>query len=281
MSGKLYIVATPIGNLEDITFRALKVLKEADFIAAEDTRHTLKLLNHYEIKTPLISCHEHNERQKSEIIVNRILSGQSCALVTDAGMPIISDPGGTTVSACIQNGIEVTVCPGASAGITALALSGIPAARYCFEGFLPVKSKERKAALSALKAEPRAIVIYEAPHRICGSLSDMSEIFVKRRVCVARELTKKHEQAITGDIAEVAAYFRENEARGEFVIVIEGADESELKNSEKAAWDNIDIRTHVEIYVNQGMSEGDAIKAAAKDRGLPKREVYRAVKIDG
>ena len=267
----LYLVATPIGNLEDITYRAVKVLSEVDFIAAEDTRNTPKLLQKYGIKKPLVSYFEHNKRERGEYIVSRLESGESCALVTDAGTPAISDPGEDLVALCIERGIKVTSLPGACAAITALTLSGLSTKRFCFEGFLTYAKCSKKARLQELAKETRTVIIYEAPHHLCATLDDLYEAFGDRRVAFCRELTKINEEAKIMTLSEAIAYFNENKPRGEFVLVIEGADDKP-----QAEFD-MSIKEHVQKYIDEGMSKMDAIKAAAKDRGLPKSTVYAEI----
>ena len=281
MAGTLYICATPIGNLEDITLRVLRVLSEADFIAAEDTRHTLKLLNHFEIKAPLVSYHEHNKAARGPVLLARLQNGESCALVSDAGLPGISDPGADLIRLCLDNNIPVTVCPGASAATMAVVLSGIDCARYVFEGFLPhgkhVK-KERAARMAAIAVEPRTVVLYESPYRLLDTLSELLAAVGDRQAAVARELTKKFEEVKRGTLSSLLAHFTENEPKGEFVLVIEGA--SDILPA-APAWANMPIPEHVALYIAAGQTEMDAIKAVAKERGLPKREVYAAAKLKG
>ncbi|MBR6922547.1 MAG: 16S rRNA (cytidine(1402)-2'-O)-methyltransferase [Clostridia bacterium] len=267
----LYLVATPIGNLEDITYRAVKVLSEVDFIAAEDTRNTPKLLQKYGIKKPLVSYFEHNKRERGEYIVSRLESGESCALVTDAGTPAISDPGEDLVALCIERGIKVTSLPGACAAITALTLSGLSTKRFCFEGFLTYAKGSKKARLQELAKETRTVIIYEAPHHLCATLDDLYEAFGDRRVAFCRELTKINEEAKIMMLSEAIAYYNENKPRGEFVLVIEGADDKPQTEFDMS------IKEHVQKYIDEGMSKMDAIKAAAKDRGLPKSTVYAEI----
>lgn len=278
MAGMLYLCATPIGNLEDITLRVLRMLEEADVIAAEDTRQTIKLLNHYEIKTPLISYHEHNKYEKTPILVNRMLSGETIALVTDAGTPAISDPGEDLVRACYEAGIEVTSLPGASAVITALTLSGMNARRFTFEGFLPTDKKERAAVLERLAGTTCTTVFYEAPHRLLKTL----QLFVdtvggERKIAVCKELTKKHENALHFTLQEAVIYFTTNEPKGEFVLVLEGADATVLLQETREKWQEMPLGEHMEFYMSQGISKKDAMKQVAKDRGVSKRDVYNAL----
>jgi len=280
-AGTLYVCATPIGNLEDITLRVLRVLAEADFIAAEDTRHTLKLLNHFEIKAPLVSYHEHNKTARGAALLARLQNGETCALVSDAGLPGISDPGADLIRLCLDNGVPVTVCPGASAAVMAVVLSGIGCARYAFEGFLPhgkYAKKERAARIAAIKAEPRTIVLYESPYRLTDTLAELLAALGNRQAAIARELTKKFEEVQRGDLSALLAHFKAVEPKGEFVLVIEGG--TEPADSEPN-WAALSVREHVSLYINAGQSEMDAIKAAAKERGLPKRTVYAEVKLNG
>ena len=267
----LYLVATPIGNLEDITYRAVKILSEVDFIAAEDTRNTPKLLSRYGIKKPLVSYFEHNKREHGSYIVSRIEAGESCALVTDAGTPAISDPGEDLVVLCREHGVKVVSLPGACAAVTALTLSGLSSRRFCFEGFLPVSGSERKERLKDISAERRTLIIYEAPHRLAGTLSDLYGSLGQRRITVCRELTKINEEAVMTDLSSAASYYAENKPRGEFVLIVEGAGEI------KEDYSGISVADHVERYISQGMSKMDAIKAAARDRGVPKSTVYAEI----
>ena len=275
--GSLYIVATPIGNLSDLSPRAVKVLSEVDFIAAEDTRNTVKLLTHLGIKKPMISYYEHNKREHGEIIVRRIKDeGQSCALVSDAGTPAISDPGEDLVALCAEKGITVTSIPGCCAGITALTLSGLPTGRFTFEGFLSVNKSDRKKHLDSLKNEPRTMIFHEAPHKLKTTLSDLRESFGDtRRISLCRELTKLNEEVLRLTLAEAVAYYEENAPRGEYVLVVAGAGEG--STAEEVFWADMTIPDHVAYYMEQGMTKKDAIKAAARDRGVPKNEVYQQV----
>lgn len=269
--GTLYLVATPIGNLEDISYRAVKVLSGVDFIAAEDTRNTPKLLSKYNIKKPLVSYFEHNKRERGEYIVSRLKQGEACALVTDAGTPAISDPGEDLVVLCRENEVPVTSIPGACAAVTALTLSGLPTRRFCFEGFLPNVNSQRRARLKELADEKRTVVIYEAPHHLQSTLSELYAAFGDRRAAFCRELTKINEEARIMTLSEAVLYYEENKPRGEFVLVIDGADEKT-----ETGYD-IPVKEHVQKYIDQGMTKMDAIKAAAKDRGLPKSEVYAEI----
>ncbi len=265
----LYLVATPIGNLSDITYRAVKVLSEVDFIAAEDTRNTPKLLMHYGIKKPLVSYYEHNKRERGEYICERLLSGESCAIVTDAGTPAISDPGADIVRLCIEKNIRVTSIPGACAAITALTLSGFDTKRFCFEGFLSTVKSEKNDRLSKLAREKRTLIIYEAPHKLKTTLEDIYKAFGDRSIAICRELTKINEEAVRTTLSEACAYYAENQPRGEYVLVIEGAGEEET-----AFYADMTAEEHVAFYEKQGLPRMDAIKAAAKDRGVPKSTLY-------
>ena len=275
MAGKLYLCATPIGNLEDITFRVIRTLKEADVIAAEDTRNSIKLLNHFEIKTPLTSYHEFNKYDKAKVLVNRMLEGKNVALITDAGTPGISDPGEELVKQCYEAGIEVTSLPGAAACITALTLSGLSTRRFAFEAFLPNDKKEKAAILEELKTETRTIIIYEAPHRLKKTIDELFSALGNRRMTVVKELTKLHENVFLTSFLEALAYYEENEPRGEFVLVIEGKKIEELKKEKEASFNEMDINEHMKLYMDKGMDKKEAMKAVAVDRGIPKREVYK------
>lgn len=272
----LYLVATPIGNLSDLSERAIKVLSEVDFIAAEDTRNTAHLLSYLNIQKPLVSYHEHNKRERGESICDRLQGGESCALVTDAGTPAISDPGEDLVALCAARGIAVTSIPGCCAGITALTLSGLPTGRFCFEGFLSVNKSDRKKHLDTLRSETRTMIFHEAPHKLKTTLADLREAFGdSRRISLCRELTKLNEEVLRLTLAEAVAYYEENAPRGEYVLVVEGAREG--SNVTETFWADMSIPDHVAHYVEQGMTKKDAIKAAAKDRGVPKNEVYQTV----
>ena len=279
MNGKLYLCATPIGNLSDITLRVLETLRSVDLIAAEDTRNTIKLLNHFDIKTKMTSYHEHNKYDKANELVGEMLSGKNIALVTDAGTPAISDPGEELVKAAYEAGLEVTSLPGACALPVALSLSGLSSRRFVFEGFLPADKKERSKALSRLEKETRTIVIYEAPHHILKTLEDLYGVLGSRRIRICRELTKIHESVLAFTIEEAIKYFEENEPRGEMVVVIEGADETALKEQKRRAFEDMSIEEHVAMYIKKGLSEKDAMKQAASDRGVSKRDIYNAFKI--
>lgn len=275
MSGTLFVVGTPIGNLGDISPRALKTLEECDFIAAEDTRVTLKLLNHFEIKKPLISYFEHNRRQKGEYITDRILGGENCAIVTDAGMPAVSDPGEDLVALCHEKGIPVSVVPGPSAFVAAIALSGLPVGRFTFEGFLSVSKVSRREHLEDVKKEKRTMVFYEAPHKLSATLSDMYAYFGDRRIAIVREITKIHEEVIRLSLKEAAEKYKEESLKGEIVLVIEGYTEDE--DDEPTLEDAI---LKAKEYMNEGMSVSFAAKQAAKDTGIKKGDIYKALQED-
>ncbi|MBQ9805661.1 MAG: 16S rRNA (cytidine(1402)-2'-O)-methyltransferase [Clostridia bacterium] len=274
-SGTLYLVATPIGNLADLSERAVKVLSEVDFIAAEDTRNSMRLLTHLGISKPMVSYFEHNKRERGEQITSRLEAGESCALITDAGTPAISDPGEDIVALCAQKNIRVSSIPGPVASIVALTLSGLPTGRFTFEGFLSVNKAERRARLSELKNEARTMLFHEAPHKLRATLKDFASAFGNdRRIAICRELTKLNEEVLRMTLGEAVAYYEEQEPRGEYVLVLEGAKET----AENAAfWAGMDIPAHVAYYIERGMTKKDAIKEAAKDRGVPKNEVYQKV----
>ncbi len=277
MAGILYLCATPIGNLEDMTFRVIRILKEVDLIAAEDTRNSIKLLNHFEIKTPMTSYHEYNKIEKGKELVEKLLSGRNIALITDAGTPGISDPGEELVRMAKEAGITVTSLPGACACITALTISGLPTRRFAFEAFLPSEKKECRRILEELKQETRTIILYEAPHRLNKTLAMLLETLGERQMTVCRELTKKHETAVSGTISEVLAYFEAEEPRGECVLVLHGKDVAEMEKEAQEKWQELTVAEHVEYYLSQGMDKKEAMKAAATDRGVSKREIYQAL----
>lgn len=272
---KLYIVPTPIGNLKDITIRALDVLKESNVIAAEDTRQTIKLLNHFNIKKQLISYHQHNELTKSEEIINRVKAGEIVALVSDAGSPGISDPGSVIIKKCIEEEVEFEVLPGATAIITALVNSGLDTTKFTFRGFVPRENKERRVLISEIKNHKETLVFYEAPHRIKDTLSFLYEELGNRKVAICRELTKLHEQIVRGLISEVIEHFNTNSPRGEFVVVIEGKSQEEIDLEQKAKWENTTVEEHIILYVDRGYTKKEAIKLVAKERSMPKSEVYK------
>ncbi|WP_066713648.1 16S rRNA (cytidine(1402)-2'-O)-methyltransferase [Clostridium sp. Marseille-P299] len=274
MAGTLYLCATPIGNLEDITFRVLRILKEVDLIAAEDTRNSIKLLNHFEITTPMTSYHEYNKYDKGKYLVNKLLEGENIALITDAGTPGISDPGEELVKMAYEAGITVTSLPGASACVTALSLSGLPTRRFAFEAFLPTDKKERQDILNELVNETRTIILYEAPHRLVKTLKMLFEALGDRNITILRELTKKHETVFTSTFEKAIAYYEENDAKGECVIVIEGKSREELIKESQEKWLSWTLSEHMDHYMNQGMNKKEAMKAVADDRGVPKRDIY-------
>lgn len=277
MRGKLYLCATPIGNLEDITFRVLRTLKEADLIAAEDTRNSRKLLNHFEIHTPMTSYHEYNKYEKGRWLIEQIEQGKNIALITDAGTPGISDPGEELVAMCRHEGIEVTSIPGPAACITALTMSGLPTRRFSFEAFLPADKKARKAVLQELKTDTRTIVLYEAPHRLLKTLEELYQELGNRKIAVCRELTKKHETQFQAPLEEACSYYRENPPKGECVLVLEGRPRQELEREEQQKWEEMSVEDHVKLYLDQGMDKKEAMKQAAKDRGVSKRDIYQAL----
>ena len=274
MAGTLYLCATPIGNLEDMTFRAVRVLKEADLIAAEDTRNSVMLLNHFDIRTPMTSYHEYNKYDKGRKLVEKLLEGKDIALITDAGTPGISDPGEELVRMCNEAGITVTAVPGAAACITALTISGLPTRRFAFEAFLPSDKKEREAVLDALEKEQRTIVLYEAPHRLVKTLKLLAERLGERRVSVCRELTKRHETVYRSTLPEAAAHYEEIPPKGECVIVVQGLTRREAEEEERQRWMEMSIEEHMEHYLSQGIDKKEAMKRTAKDRGVQKREIY-------
>lgn len=275
MCGTLYLCATPIGNLGDISYRALEALKAADLVAAEDTRRTVQLLNHFGIAKPLTSYHEHNKREKGVYIAGLLEAGKDVCLVSDAGTPAISDPGEDLVALCIERGITVTSIPGPVAAVNALILSGLPARRFAFEGFLSVNKRHRREHLESVKNDPHTLIFYEAPHKLKYTLADMCQIFGgERRIALCRELTKLHEEILRMTLAEAVAYYEATPPRGEYVLVIAGAQAPAAEAPQW--WDALSVREHVDGYIQKGLSGKDAVKEAAKDRGLPKREVYQA-----
>ena len=283
MSGTLYLCATPIGNLGDITRRVLDTLQEVDLIAAEDTRNTLRLLNHFEIKKPMTSYHEHNKYDKARELLDRLHRGENIAVVTDAGTPAISDPGEVLAALCIEEGIRVTSLPGACALITALTMSGMPARRFCFEGFLPPEKtdkKERRRILEQLRTEERTIILYEAPHHLRATLSELADYLDgSRRVTLCRELTKRFEEAIPLTLESAISYYEENDPRGEYVLVIAGADPQALETQTRAAYDALSLEDHMQQYLDQGLSQKEAMRRVAADRGLSRRDIYQQLKI--
>lgn len=275
MSGKLYLCATPIGNLEDITFRVVRILKEADLIAAEDTRNSLRLLNHFEIKTPMTSYHEYNKIEKGHQLVEKMLGGLTVALITDAGTPGISDPGEELVKMCLEAGVPVSSVPGPAACVTALTMSGLSTRRFAFEAFLPSDKKEKQAVLEELKTETRTIVLYEAPHRLLRTLQELYDTLGERKITVCRELTKKHETAFQTTLKGAADWYSANEPRGECVLVIEGKSRESIAKEKQESWQEISIEEHMERYEGQGISRKEAMKLVAADRGTTKREIYQ------
>ena len=275
--GTLYLCATPIGNLEDMTFRAVRILKEVDVIAAEDTRNSVKLLNHFDIHTPMTSYHEFNKIDKGQYLVKRLLEGENIALITDAGMPGISDPGEELVRMCRDAGVPVTAVPGACACVTALVISGRPTRRFCFEAFLPTDKKERRAVLEELKTETRTSIIYEAPHRLVVTLQELLNELGDRNITVCKELTKKHETGFETTLKEAVPYYEQNEPRGEYVLVLEGCSRQQMEQEAQDAWKEMSLGDHMKLYEEQGMNRKDAMKQVAKDRGVGKREIYQAL----
>lgn len=279
-TGTLYLCATPIGNLEDMTFRVIKTLKEVDLIAAEDTRNTIKLLNHFEIKTPMTSYHEYNKIDKAKYLVEKMLNGTNIALVTDAGTPGISDPGEEIVKQAYQAGITVTSLPGACACITALTLSGLSTRRFLFEAFLPTDKKERKFILDSLKTETRTTIIYEAPHHLKSTLAELYSYIGNRKITLCRELTKLHETIQQMTLESAMEYYNTTAPKGEYVMVIEGISHRQLEEQSIQEWEKITIQEHMDIYLTQGMDKKSAMKQVAADRGIPKREVYNSLLND-
>mgnify|MGYP000857305605 CR=1 FL=1 len=277
--GTLYLVATPIGNLEDITYRAVKVLSGVDLIAAEDTRHSLGLLNHLEIKKSLISYHDNNRISRAKELVEKLKEGKNIALISDAGTPAISDPGEELVAMAIEAGIRVTAIPGCTAAVTALILSGLPAGRFAFEGFLPSKHQERVKFLEGIQYEDRTIIFYEGPHRVREMLRDVLEVFGDRRCAVLRELTKIHEESVRGTLSEASAHFEENEPRGEFVVVVEGS-QKKASEIQKPDYSGLSVQEHVNLYYSRGYDRMQAMKLVAKERGISKRQVYALLNAD-
>lgn len=275
MAGTLYLCATPIGNLEDITFRVLRTLKEVDLIAAEDTRNSIKLLNHFDIQTPMTSYHEFNKIEKAYQLVAKLKEGKNIALITDAGTPGISDPGEDIVRICYEEGIEVTSLPGAAACITALTMSGRPTRRFAFEAFLPKDKKERASVLEELKNETRTIILYEAPHHLLKTIRELLDVLGDRELTVCRELTKKHEEKIQTTFSSLLSYYEDKEPRGEYVLVICGKDRAEIEKEQQASWESMTIEEHMTHYESQGIDHKEAMKLVAKDRGVSKRDIYQ------
>lgn len=280
MSGTLYLCATPIGNLQDMTERVLLTLKEADLIAAEDTRNSIRLLNHFEIRTPMTSYHEYNKVEKAHYLVDQLLTGKNIALITDAGTPAISDPGEVLVAECQKAGVPVTSLPGCCACITALTLSGLPTRRFCFEGFLPMDKKEKAFVLEELARETRTMILYEAPHHLKRTLSELLETLGERRITLCRELTKKFETIMPTTLEGAADYYEENEPKGEYVLVIEGKSRKEIEEEQQKSWESMSIEEHMAFYEKQGIDRKSAMKKVAADRGVGKREIYQALLKD-
>ena len=274
MAGKLYLCATPIGNLEDITYRVVRTLNEVDLIGAEDTRNSIKLLNHFDIKTPMTSYHEFNKYDKAKQLVEMMKEGKNIAIITDAGTPGISDPGEEVVRQCFEAGIQVTSLPGPAACITALTMSGQKTRRFCFEAFLPKDKKEKVAVLEELKNETRTIIIYEAPHRLARTLKELRETLGNRQLTLCRELTKKYEEADKTTLDRAIEKYNEKEPRGEYVLVIEGKSQEEIQEENKQKWESMTIEEHMEYYISQGNDKKSAMKLVAKDRGVSKRDIY-------
>lgn len=277
MAGILYLCATPIGNLEDMTYRCVRILKEVDLIAAEDTRNSLKLLNHFEINTPMTSYHEFNKIEKAKKLIEQLLAGKDIAVITDAGTPGISDPGEELVAMCYEEGIEVRTIPGAAACITAITSSGQSCRRFSFEAFLPKEKKERNRVLQEMTEETRTMVVYESPHHLKATLSELQDVLGNREITLCRELTKKYEEKQKTTLQEAIAYYQEHDPKGEYVLVIAGKSKAQVMEEQKSRWENISIEEHMEMYLQQNLSKKDAMKAVAKDRGVSKRDIYQAL----
>jgi 16S rRNA (cytidine1402-2'-O)-methyltransferase len=278
--GILYLVATPIGNLEDITLRAIRTLKEVDLIAAEDTRQTIKLLNHFDIKKPMVSYYEHNKVEKGNYLIEQLLQGKNIALVSDAGSPGISDPGEDLVKLAVSNDIEVAMAPGPVAAVTGLVLSGLPTGRFVFEGFLPMNKRARKDRIVSLKKEVRTIILYEAPHKLLYTLKDLYEMLGDRNIVIARELTKRFEQVLRCTVAEAIELYESSSPKGEFVLILEGISENEIIEEEINKWNDVSLEEHYNMYIKKGLDKKEATKKVAEDRGLSKREVYNNLLTD-
>lgn len=281
MAGTLYLCATPIGNLGDMTPRVVETLMSVDLIAAEDTRNSIKLLNHFDIHTPMTSYHEYNKVEKARQLVGQLLAGQNVALITDAGTPAISDPGEVLVKLCQESGVPVTSLPGAAACITALTLSGLSTRRFCFEGFLPADKKEKKLVLRELSEESRTMILYEAPHHLVRTLEELYEALGQRKITLCRELTKRFETVMPTTLEEALEYYKREEPRGEYVLVLEGKSYTEKRREEIASWENMSIEEHMAYYEGQGMDSKTAMKQVAKDRGVGKREIYAYLHKEG
>jgi len=275
MAGKLYLVPTPIGNLKDITLRALEVLQSVDIIAAEDTRQSLKLLNHFNIKKTLISYHQHNEQGRSQNIIDQIKEGKSIAIISDAGSPGISDPGSVIILKCIEQNVDFVVLPGATAITTALVYSGLDTTKFIFRGFLPRENKERKPIIDDLINRSETLIFYEAPHRLLNTLEFLYESIGNRKISMCRELTKLYEEIIRLTLEEAVEYYKQNSPRGEYVLVIEGKSQEEIDKDERAKWDLLTIEEHIQKFMNEGLNKKDAMKRVAKDRNMAKSEVYK------
>lgn len=276
-TGTLYLVATPIGNLEDITMRALRILREVDLIAAEDTRQTLKLLNHFGIKNSLVSYYEHNKIEKGIYLIKKLMEGKKIAIVSDAGSPGISDPGEDLVRLAVEHGITVTMIPGPAAVITGLVVSGLPSGRFAFEGFLPMNKRVRAERLKSIREDTRTLVFYEAPHKLIHTLKDLRDAFGNRRIALARELTKKFEQIVRCTLDEAVAKYDAEPPKGEFVLILEGADEKLLEESRTESWNSVSLEDHLQKYLDAGLTRKEALKKVAEDRGLSKRDVYNSL----
>ncbi|KAJ49952.1 16S rRNA (cytidine1402-2'-O)-methyltransferase [Clostridium tetanomorphum] len=274
-SGKLFIVPTPIGNLKDITLRALEVLDSVDIIAAEDTRQTIKLTNHYNIKKTLISYHQHNEQGKSNSLIKLLKEGRNIALVSDAGTPGISDPGSVIIQRCIEEGMNFEVLPGATASITALVYSGMDTTKFLFRGFLPRENKDRKIVIEEIKDRKETLIFYESPHRLVNTLEFLEENVGNRRISICRELTKIHEEILRFTLKEAIEYYKINNTKGEYVLILEGKSEEDIEKEEISKWQELSIEQHILKYINEGSSKKEAIKRVAKDRKLSKSEVYK------
>lgn len=277
MAGILYLCATPIGNLEDMTYRCVRILKEVDLIAAEDTRNSIKLLNHFEIDTPMTSYHEFNKIEKAHTLLAALKDGKNIAVITDAGTPGISDPGEELVAMCYEEDIEVNAVPGAAACITAVTSSGQACRRFSFEAFLPKDKKERARVLAEMQQETRTMIVYEAPHHLRATLQELYQALGDRSITLCRELTKRYEEKKKMTLAQAVDYYRENDPRGEYVLVIAGKSKEDVMQEEQSRWEDLSIEEHMQIYLDQDYSKKDAMKAVAKDRGVSKRDIYQAL----
>lgn len=275
MAGKLYLCATPIGNLNDMTPRVVETLKEVDLIAAEDTRNSIKLLNHFDIKTPMTSYHEYNKVEKAYTLIAKMKEGQNIGLITDAGTPAISDPGEVLVKMCHEEGIVVTSLPGCVACITALTLSGLPTRRFCFEAFLPADKKEKQEILEELASETRTIILYEAPHHLKRTLNELYQVLGQRKITLCRELTKKFETILPTTLEDAISYYEQNDPRGEYVLVVEGKSRDQIKLEKEKSWEQMSIEEHMSYYEKDGIEHKEAMKLVAKDRGVSKRDIYQ------